>query len=651
MRYLFFKPRWLGLFLGLLFFGRTEAFQILSYRSEPCHERMLLGTLDRYREPYSSHQDISQQDLLDEFLKRARGFPVPSDSATQGFVRELENRFDLTHYDWHERWLLASFVAGVREPDTDGFAIVSLNKVRPLHVLDSQQAEHFLRRSTVDSFEREMETITEVKNLLLQRVEALRRIWETDAPPIESVRWTFAFYGERAVTIFAPAFELGRLAHLIQDSFSHTIRDEELRILAIANYVDIINENHIESRDGPGHSVRLDRCDVDWNAFDAMRVKAASQALAEFLREVYLLLIDSTRPMRSLQVSLNMMFLKREGCDDKHHYCGSSWYSIGLEELTRPFSIAICGQVPRSGSHGEGGGMPPSPSVSSSVSWSAWVLLATVLFLTIVLRYNQILFVFDRRLAREWSNRWKCIVLFLVICLHSPSLKALSDPTEGKPFLPWLWNDQFVPTSEVAFDSSGQLFLLGGIVASSLAVNYDEDVREVIQRDRPLSTDLAHLGSFWGSGFPGIAIATTQLLVDPAAGLVHARALAFTSLSHVSLALVVRRPRPNQSENVSFPSGHTASAFATATVLGYTYGWGAGAPAFMLASLVGVSRLQDDVHFFSDVMAAAILGLFWGRASAHLSDKQKTPSEQEVSLLLEPWMISDGWGLSLRRNF
>src|SRR5262245_53544504 len=44
----------------------------------------------------------------------------------------------------------------------------------------------------------------------------------------------------------------------------------------------------------------------------------------------------------------------------------------------------------------------------------------------------------------------------------------------------------------------------------------------------------------------------------------------------------VRRERPDGSDRQSFPSGHSSSAFATATVLQHYYGWKVGAPAFVL---------------------------------------------------------------------
>ena len=78
----------------------------------------------------------------------------------------------------------------------------------------------------------------------------------------------------------------------------------------------------------------------------------------------------------------------------------------------------------------------------------------------------------------------------------------------------------------------------------------------------------------------------------------------------------VRRERPagSESSRTSFPSGHTSSTFASATVLGRRLGWKVGVPAFGLASYVAASRVVDNSHFLSDVMFGAAIGVTAGCA-------------------------------------
>ena len=82
-------------------------------------------------------------------------------------------------------------------------------------------------------------------------------------------------------------------------------------------------------------------------------------------------------------------------------------------------------------------------------------------------------------------------------------------------------------------------------------------------------------------------------------GQAYAQALKFT----------VQRERPDGSNHVSFPSGHSASAFATATVLQRHYGWWVGVPATLVAGYVATARVHDNKHYLSDVIFGGALGI------------------------------------------
>jgi len=60
----------------------------------------------------------------------------------------------------------------------------------------------------------------------------------------------------------------------------------------------------------------------------------------------------------------------------------------------------------------------------------------------------------------------------------------------------------------------------------------------------------------------------------------------------------------------SFPSGHTADAFAFAIAVSLAYPkWQILLPSLFWASLVGYSRMSLGVHFPSDVAAGALIGV------------------------------------------
>jgi len=67
---------------------------------------------------------------------------------------------------------------------------------------------------------------------------------------------------------------------------------------------------------------------------------------------------------------------------------------------------------------------------------------------------------------------------------------------------------------------------------------------------------------------------------------------------------------PNETD-YSFPSGHTLSSFAAATILGIRNKKFA-VPAFILAGLIAFSRLYLYVHFPSDVLSGIVIGILIG---------------------------------------
>jgi len=62
------------------------------------------------------------------------------------------------------------------------------------------------------------------------------------------------------------------------------------------------------------------------------------------------------------------------------------------------------------------------------------------------------------------------------------------------------------------------------------------------------------------------------------------------------------------SDQFSFPSGHTSAAFMMATLLGF-YCTPLTIPLYCWAALVGFSRVVLGVHFPTDTLVGAILGI------------------------------------------
>ena len=91
------------------------------------------------------------------------------------------------------------------------------------------------------------------------------------------------------------------------------------------------------------------------------------------------------------------------------------------------------------------------------------------------------------------------------------------------------------------------------------------------------------------------------------------RAQILTQISVQSAKYVMQRRRPDASDHLSLPSGHSAGTFATATVLQKHFGWKVGIPAYAAGAYVASSRMSANKHHLSDV----IMGAAFGIAAAH----------------------------------
>ena len=75
-----------------------------------------------------------------------------------------------------------------------------------------------------------------------------------------------------------------------------------------------------------------------------------------------------------------------------------------------------------------------------------------------------------------------------------------------------------------------------------------------------------------------------------------------------ALKLSIRRTRPDHEDDHSFPSGHMSNNVAMATLFQHYYGAKLGVPMFIVAAVVGASRVEMGKHFPSDVVFGAALG-------------------------------------------
>ncbi len=102
-------------------------------------------------------------------------------------------------------------------------------------------------------------------------------------------------------------------------------------------------------------------------------------------------------------------------------------------------------------------------------------------------------------------------------------------------------------------------------------------------------------------------------------------------VGNVAIKNLVMRPRPfvshpelvpllDPGDEWSFPSAHTLSSFASAAAL-YSFHSKSGGCAFVISSLIAFSRLYACVHYPTDVIAGAVIGVICGMVAAWLTDR------------------------------
>jgi hypothetical protein len=255
---------------------------------------------------------------------------------------------------------------------------------------------------------------------------------------------------------------------------------------------------------------------------------------------------------------------------------------------------------------------------------------------------------------------WSALAIVGYVCvvgLGSPGLKAQSfRPSERMPataihatFLPPTLPSGIVeqPLQEPQKPTRGFLAALGhnlvddlehmprwnsvywlaGGGAAALAVHpFDDEVNQHLQGSDAAAAFFAP-GKYIGSTYVQIGASLTTYIVgrkrhQPRAqhiGMDMFEAQLLTEGIVELIKVSVRRERPtnpdgSQYPGFSFPSGHSAVTFATATVFQQHFGWKAAVPTYALATYVAASRLHDNRHFLSDVVFGASVGIVVGRS-------------------------------------
>ena len=200
--------------------------------------------------------------------------------------------------------------------------------------------------------------------------------------------------------------------------------------------------------------------------------------------------------------------------------------------------------------------------------------------------------------------------------IPDPAIQTASEPA-FKPSLGQVFSKTFDDFKRLPSLDSAVILSLGG--AASM-VGRPADARISHGFLGSPSKGFFNSGAYIGAAWVQMAGAFTTYSLGRATGsskvtavgadLISAQIMSQTLTQAIKFS--AGRTRPDGT-SYSFPSGHSATSFATAAVLQRHFGWKAGIPAYAVASYVAASRIETQRHYLSDVAFGAAIGIMSGR--------------------------------------
>ena len=213
------------------------------------------------------------------------------------------------------------------------------------------------------------------------------------------------------------------------------------------------------------------------------------------------------------------------------------------------------------------------------------------------------------------SSAWIAGAAAAFILLNGAGQAAGAQTADSPPSIGAVFKE--IPRDLWKFASWDTALVLGAGGGAALVGHiWDDDFADKIETSPTLNNAMAPGNTYGGFAFQaavGAGLYTTGWFAKKGklarAGGDIMRAQILGQLYVQVLKFSVGRERPDGSDNQSFPSGHSASAFATAGVLQHHYGWKVGVPAALVAGYVATARVHDNKHYLSDVIFGTAMGI------------------------------------------
>jgi membrane-associated phospholipid phosphatase len=247
------------------------------------------------------------------------------------------------------------------------------------------------------------------------------------------------------------------------------------------------------------------------------------------------------------------------------------------------------------------------------------------------------------------------IFVLMLAFVWSINLYAQTDTVSGftkinGKYLLSYWTDtKTIAAAPFHWKGKQWLTFTGVVGATALVYVYDDEIYNFFQDNRTSTKDNISKNFIepWGSGLysvpllAGIYLTGSKNSRHKNIALTGIKAYVLSGGATFILKHAFHRHRPSDNEPpnpnlwdgpypftsdyTSFPSGHTATAFAIASVLAHGYKdklWIV-LSSYSVATLVGFSRIYQGEHWASDVLVGAALGTFIGTTLSRVNFKKR----------------------------
>ena len=269
------------------------------------------------------------------------------------------------------------------------------------------------------------------------------------------------------------------------------------------------------------------------------------------------------------------------------------------------------------------------------------------------------------------------VILFSTSFLYSKDAKY-STSLNSSYLKNYFYDTKYIVTSPSRWEVTDYL-KFGSIVSITSGLYFfDEDIREFFEENKPKTSDnIANVAEKFGNKYYISAFLASSYLSGylfdnnklTETALLGIESLIISAVFTHSLKQIFHRHRPymndgnkifegpffsSNDEILSFPSGHSTSSFAVATIFANQYANDnllLSTLIYSMATITTISRVYDDEHWASDVFIGATIGYFTGKTIYILNENRKDKLKSKLSLLPIYNNNSNSFGLNILYQF